>query len=191
MNSTGKLILGMVGGVFLVCAFLGLAGNVVIHATGRTFTKALQSNPDQAAAISESIADYDLPPDFGEAYAKQALGFSLVSYTGQDRHSHVIFFQLPDGLQIDLSQINSQIELVDSGQQKIKQYSQVVGEIPAVIRGQETTLLLTEGVNSAGQTYRQASSIFNGKGGQALVVFERPVSSWDQGELEGFIASIH
>jgi hypothetical protein len=35
------------------------------------------------------------------------------------------------------------------------------------------------------------SAIFQGKDGQALVVFERPASSWDQAEVDSFLASIH
>jgi hypothetical protein len=67
---------------------------------------------------------------------------------------------------------------------------EVVDQVPATIRGQETTLVVSEGMNHDSQPFRQITAIFPGDGGQAMVVFERPADQWDQAEVDTFIASI-
>jgi hypothetical protein len=66
----------------------------------------------------------------------------------------------------------------------------VVDEIPATIMGQPVTLVVSEGRNHDGQLYRQVDGMFEGKGGQALVVISGPVQTWDQTVVDEFIASI-
>jgi hypothetical protein len=58
------------------------------------------------------------------------------------------------------------------------------------VRGQETTLVINEGVNSEGVTYRWVTAAFQGKGGPALLVISEPVTRWSQETVETFIASI-
>jgi hypothetical protein len=67
----------------------------------------------------------------------------------------------------------------------------VLGSQSGIIMGQEVELVTSEGTNHEGQADRQVSAIFQGNGGQAMVMFERPVESWDQAEVDGFLASIH
>ena len=59
------------------------------------------------------------------------------------------------------------------------------------VRGQETTLVISDCINSEGISYRQAAVAFQGNGGPALLVFSEPIETWDQAILDAFIASIH
>jgi hypothetical protein len=61
---------------------------------------------------------------------------------------------------------------------------------PITVRGQETTLILSEGITEEGETYRQVMAAFQGKGGPALLVLSEPVTRWNQETVEVFIASI-
>jgi hypothetical protein len=65
----------------------------------------------------------------------------------------------------------------------------VVESYPATVRGQETTLVVNEGVNSEGVSYRQVTVAFQGSG-PALLVISEPVTRWSQETVETFIASI-
>jgi hypothetical protein len=65
----------------------------------------------------------------------------------------------------------------------------VVETRPATGRGQETTLVINEGVNSEGVSYRQVTVAFQGSG-PALLVISEPVTRWSQETVETFIASI-
>jgi hypothetical protein len=51
-------------------------------------------------------------------------------------------------------------------------------------------MLVSEGMNHDNQTFRQVSGIFEGQNGPTMIVFERPVSQWDQAEVDNFLASI-
>lgn len=190
MNIMVKIIAGLVASMILLCLMVGSAGMIFMQRVGVTVGQALQNDSSRVSETTETIAEYDLPADFGEAYVMQVAGFDLLTYTARDGHSHVYFIQLPRGMQVDLDEIERQINQV-AGEPKIADWQiKRVDQIPATIRGQQTILVVSEGINSEGQAFRQASAVFQGKNGQALVVFERPVNSWDQAEVDAFVASI-
>ena len=60
-----------------------------------------------------------------------------------------------------------------------------------IVRGQEASLAISEGVSGEGETYRQATLAFQGEGGPALLTLSEPTSRWDQEMVDAFIASIH
>ena len=66
----------------------------------------------------------------------------------------------------------------------------VIENRPATIRGQDVTLIVSEGLNSANVPYRQVTAAFEGKGGPTLLVFSETVGAWDQAAVDEFIASI-
>jgi hypothetical protein len=190
MNNTVKIILALLAGVILICLVIGSAGMILMQTVNRTVGNALQSDPTQVTEIAWGIAEYDLPAGFEIGYAKQLAGFDLVTYTGLDEHSHVIFFQLPEGVHVDLDELERQLRQATGDPAVHGGQAKVVDRMPVTIRGQQTTLLVSEGTNSEGQAFRQVMAMFQGKQGQALVVFERPAVSWDQTEADTFIASI-
>jgi hypothetical protein len=66
----------------------------------------------------------------------------------------------------------------------------VVENRAVTIRGQAATLVISDGVNSEGASYRQGTAAFQGKGGPALLVLSEPTERWDQSTVDAFIASI-
>lgn len=67
----------------------------------------------------------------------------------------------------------------------------VVERQPCQVRGQETTLVVSEGVSHDGQRYRSASALFEGNDGLALVNISGPANTWDQAMVDTFIESLH
>ena len=67
----------------------------------------------------------------------------------------------------------------------------VIEEQAVTIRGEATTLVISEGTNGDGQLYRSANAAFAGKDGQALLSFSGLTNAWDQAMIDSFIASIH
>jgi hypothetical protein len=63
-------------------------------------------------------------------------------------------------------------------------------ERPVTLRGQEVTLIVSEGVNSENVSYRQITAAFEGKSGPALLMFSETVEDWDQAAVDEFLASI-
>ena len=190
MSSAAKILIGVIIGTMSLCLLAGAAGVWMFRSAGTAIGRGLQSDQERVSKVSASIAGYDLPGGFSSAYAMQAGGFDLLSYTGQDGHSHVYFFQLPGGVRVEQDLLERQFNQNIQDQGNDNRRTVPVSQTAATVRGQETTLVVSEGVNSEGQAFRQATAMFEGVGGQALVVFERPVSSWDQAEMEAFIASI-
>jgi hypothetical protein len=191
MNNTAKIIIGLVAGAVVLCLCLGVGGLVLFRSTRSVVGQVFNTEANKVENVSASIADYTLPDGFGSATTMQLAGFDMISYTGDDSHSHIYFFQLPAGVQLDPEEMERQFRQT-AGEQggSAAREIEVVDRVSATIRGQETTLVVSEGVNWEGQTFRQVSGIFQGDGGQAFVVFERPVDQWDQAEVDDFIASI-
>jgi hypothetical protein len=62
---------------------------------------------------------------------------------------------------------------------------------PVTIRGEQTTLSISEGTNDQGVSYRMANAKFQGNGqGPALFMIVEPAEQWDSQVVEDFIASI-
>lgn len=191
MNTTLKIILVIVAGAALTCALLGAGAFLTLRATTKTLDTVFEGNPAKAEDMAASIASYSLPAGFGDPSAAQLAGVTFVSYTGEDGHSHIQFFQLPAGVQLDPVEIEKQMRSsVGAAGREGPRDAKVVDRLPAKIAGQDVTLVVSEGINSDGQPFREVIGMFQGKGGQALVVYETPVSSWDQAQVDAFIASI-
>ncbi len=192
MSKTTMIILGILAGTVMLCAAAALGSYSLIQAAGWVFGPQIQAGVRPVVDVSGKIADYTLPAGFGDGYAAEMAGYSLVGYTGDDGHSHIYFFQLPSTVQVDQSDLESQLQSAKGFQGADGRSAvQKVDSLSTTIAGQPAQLVVSQGTNSDGQSFREVTAIFQGKGGQALVSFERPVSRWDQAEAEAFIASIH
>ena len=91
-----------------------------------------------------------------------------------------------------LSQVEMEQELRQASQHETGELRdlRVVGRQETTIKGEKVVLTISQGSNSQDQPYRMLSGIFQGKGGPTLLWIGGPVSSWDQAELDAFIASI-
>ncbi len=190
MNATRNIILGVVAGMIILCVGLGVAGFILFRSTAQALGTTMETNAQQVSEISDTMAEYDLPAGFGNGYAAHIAGFTVVGYTGNDGHSHVYFVQIPAGVKIDQGEIERQLDQAAGRPQNRRQSTRIVDQVPTTIRGQETTLVLSEGINSDDQPFREATAMFQGRGGQTLVVYETPTSSWNQADVDAFLASI-
>lgn len=189
MNRTAKIILGVVAGITIMCMICGVTGILMFRASGRAVERSFQSSSASAGTIADGIAEYELPVGYGDEFGMQVADFAMVGYTGADKNSHIFFFQMPAYVKLDEAEIRNRMkEAQVSGD--LPEELRVVDYQTGVIRGQEIELVVSEGVNHEGQTYRQVSGAFQGRGGQAMVLVSGPVESWDQEMVDEFIASI-
>ena len=141
--------------------------------------------------MASRIADYNVPAGFGDPYSVHLLAFSLVGYTGDDKYSHIYLCQFPKYLSLNQAEIERQF-----GEATYSKWSDrparmaVVDQRTVTIRGQEVTLVVSEGTNSEGSAYREVNALFQGKGGQAIVNLSAPIQSWDDAVVDQFLASI-
>ena len=196
MSTTLKVLLVIFASLFTLCVVAGVAAFILLRPAGAAIDQmingAMRTAPAEVSVIGAQIASYDIPAGFEQPFAVQAVGYSLVAYNGSDGHSQVFFFQLPTGLTIDANEIEKQARQVYlDGRRNENGEVQVVDRKPGVIAGQLVTLIYTTGKNHDGDPFREVTAVFQGKGGQAFVVYSRTASAWDDVEVDAFLASIH
>ncbi len=191
MNRATMIFLGLIAALLSLCLCAAGGGYVLVSAGERALAGAIRTDPAEVARISAAIAAYTLPDGFGNPFAYQGAGFSLVGYTGGDGHSHIYLCKVPRYAHLLEGEIKRQIrELAPDPLPSHPAEMALVDRRTATIRGQEVLLLVSEGINSDGELFRQVSGVFQGKNGFTLLAFERPASRWDQAEVDSFLASI-
>jgi hypothetical protein len=149
-----------------LCLCFGAVGWLLYSNTGRVLSQTIDNEPTKVAAIREDIADYTLPFGFEEAQAVRLANFSMVSYTAVDGQTHIFLFQAPGVLILDEYELERQMGLA-TGKDEWRDVT-VVESQPCQIRGEESTLIISEGVSHDGSRYRSASAIFDGNGSSSV-----------------------
>lgn len=183
-----KSVLIVIAGFVAVCLCIVVVGIAAMGGTSWLLFSSVGGDQAEVAASSEAIASYTLPAGFGDGYTVNIAGFSLVGYTGADGRSHIYLVQAPSGVVVDEEALQQRMGEA-TGSNDWTEVT-VVERQPCTIRGQESTLVISEGVNHDGERYRSASSLFEGKGGLALVNISAPSDHWDQEMVDTFIESL-
>jgi hypothetical protein len=184
MNAA-KVILGIgIALVVIVVAGAVLTGGLFFSA-GKAVAKSYGS-PEKVSATASKIADFQVPDGFSQEYALEQFGITLAAYKGSDGHSHLMLAQMPEGT----NDLESKLQTVVPGSVDRTTRLNVVERREATVRGQQATLVISDGTNSDGQPYRQLTTSFQGKNGPAILVISRPSSSWNQADVDQLIASI-
>ncbi len=135
------------------------------------------------------IADFDPPTGYYADFSANLMGYTAAAYNPGDGHSHLYLIQSEKDA--DGEKLAQMLEELGPGASDPQTRITVIETRPVTVRGQETTLVISEGVNSDGETYRQVTVAFQGKGGPALLMLSEPVTRWNQETVDAFIASIH
>ena len=115
------------------------------------------------------------------------MGFASLS-----KDTHILLTQFPQGTTgntEEMFQLMTQYA-VNPESRWNEGRTTVIEEKPVTIRGQETTLTISEGISSDGTTYRTAVATFQGRGGPALVMIAGTLDEWNPDTVDSFIASI-
>jgi hypothetical protein len=150
-------------------------------------------DPAEVAQIASQIADFDVPETFTKQYGMTIATFSMVQYMTNDEDVFLFVTQFPAGTSINPDEMMREIQN-NSRNPNSNWYNNdthIVEEKPVTIRGEETTLSISEGTSEQGVLYRLANARFQGKGdGPALLMIVGPADEWDTELVEDFIASI-
>ena len=196
MDKTTKTVLIAIGSVLMVCA----CGASLLFAVGlwsyRTITREAETitstDSQEAVRIGSEIADFDVPEGFGSPYAMHIGEVTSVGYASQSRNTHILLTQFPEGTSINVQEMLKLISqyTADSNNHWYDAQTTLLEEKLVTIRGEETTLSISEGTSSDGGTYRSAVATFEGRGGPSLLMIAGPAGEWDMEMIEEFIASI-
>jgi len=162
---------------------------LLILLTACTANNAVQTADDQIASAAAEIADFDLPAGYTLEFSASLDGYTLVSYNPGNGHSHLYLIQSEK--ESDGEKLAGMLEQIAPGSYDPQTRMTIIETRPVTVREQEVTLVISEGITSEGETYRQVTAAFQGKGGPALLMFSKPVTSWNQQTVDALIASIH
>jgi len=169
---------------------LGLSTLVLVLAGCGADAPQFTMDAEQVREVAAGIADFKLPEGYRPDYAANWRGAAVAAYHPDDEHSHLMFIQLPEGDGPDKLDTNKTLQQFTHDE--MEDYSQVtiVEERVVTIDGQETTLIVGEGVSYDGTPYRQITARFAGKNGPALINLTEPTRRWDWARLDDLLASI-
>jgi hypothetical protein len=192
MSTPVKLILGFVLGAVLTCVLIAVLGLTIFRSAAVSVLSDVQAEPGEAAQVAAEIAAFTLPAGYTSAVATQIAHLEVVGYDSPSGDSHIYLFQLPPFLHVDQAELERQLRSATESEGNAQVVEMKVIEQQAVtIRGQATTLVVSEGINGAGRSIRSASAVFAGNDGQALLSFSGPTSAWDAALIIDFINSMH
>jgi hypothetical protein len=160
---------------------LGLSGCAILKA---------EDAFDDARAVADRIAGYSLPQGYREQFAVEMMDYQVVSLLGPEESSHIYLVQAPQGIDLDVDQLE-QARIMDNHDTIEPKQMQVVENRPVVIRGQNVNLVIQEGLNSENQPYRSATALFEGRNGMALVSLSSRIDVWDAEMVDAFLTSLN
>ena len=197
MDKTTKNVLIILGSLLLVC----VCGAAIVLATGawslgelvKWADNSTTEDPQEVAQIASGIADFDVPEGFTTQYGMEIATFRMVQYTTRSEDIFIFVTQFPAGTSINPDDMMRQVR--DNSRNPNSPWynmdTDLIEQTPVTIRGEETTLSISEGTNDQGMLYRMANAKFQGKGdGPALFMIVGPAEEWDTELVEDFIASI-
>lgn len=145
--------------------------------------------PNEAATDEGPvIAEFDLPAGYAYDFDTSVLGYTVEAYKGQNGPSHLYLIQSEK--QSDGDELAKMLSQLAPGSSDPNTRMTVIETRTATVRGQEATVVISEGVNSENLRYRQLTVAFEGKSGPALLVFSESVNAWDQETVDAFLESI-
>ncbi len=184
------IAVGMVGALCLVACVVAY---FLIRQVGTQFGDAIKTDPVDVAAVSDKIAQYDLPPGYTVLMAMSIMTSDLVMIAPSQPGSN--------SMMIMLMQFNGDMGLTpEQMQEQVRQsFEQQSGQRGApmtvvetrqdTIRGEQATITISEGTSS-GITLRQLVTVFTGNGGPTVLMIQGAISDWDEELLLDFIHSI-
>jgi hypothetical protein len=149
---------------------------------------AINANSEEVSKAASEIADFVPPAGYASDFTAQLAGYRVVAYNPGDGHSHLYLIQSEK--ETDREKLAQMLGDLVPGSSDSNTRLTVIENRIATIRAQATTLIISDGVNSEGATYRQITAAFQGKGGPALLVLSEPTERWDQSMIDTFITSI-
>ncbi|PKN99573.1 MAG: hypothetical protein CVU42_07630 [Chloroflexi bacterium HGW-Chloroflexi-4] len=168
----------------LIITFLFLASLLTACGINPSFVTDVEKINNAAA----EIVKFDLPEGFLPELSVNFKEYTMVSYKSGNGGTHLYFIQVNNPIESEI--LSQQVEVFVTNTVSPENRTKVLESRPVVVRGKETTLVLSQGLNGNGKTYRQAMVAFEGLGGPAMLIFSTPTDVWNLDTLNTLIESI-
>jgi hypothetical protein len=196
MDKSTRNILIAIGSILALCGCITAAVFATgLWSFGRFVNWAEQSvseSPEVAVRVGSEIADYEVPDGFGSPYSVHFGDVTMVGYQSENGKTQILLAQFPEGTSINVNEMLKEISEYSHDPNSVWYGTEttLIEQKTVTIRGQETTLNISEGTSSEGIVYRSATTRFQGRGGPALVLVAGPLDEWDVEMADAFIESI-
>lgn len=193
MSRNTKIILGILAALIVICACTAVIMVILGQQVSKVAKEAIVNDPAKVAEVADKIATYTAPPGYKQT-AMSILGFDMILLTPTDSQpdNMIILMQFPASANLSREEMEKQMQQSVNQQFKTGDFQMnVVDQTETLIRGETTTLTISEGTNSNGVTIRQVTGVFRGNNGTALVTIMAPADRWNQDQVDAFLRSIH
>jgi hypothetical protein len=193
MSNNTKWVLVILIIVALVSVCVCGSAYFLLNSAGKAIKNSYISDPTQASAIANEIADYTLPPGYTQTGMNFLGLYKAILVVSQDnKHPMIMLLQFgtPGGINQDEFEKQMKVAIQQQFNREGIQWKDI-STSTKTIRGQEVTLTLSEGSDQTGQEMRSLTGLFQGKQGQVIMMIMGPISGWDQEIIDAFISSIH
>jgi hypothetical protein len=190
MNRTAKIVIGLFSALIL----LGLAGGglsiFLLRSIGNSIANMVNNDPSSVRQVAVSIVEFDVPTGFTEEYSITKGSFKAAAYKRNDGQSHLYLMQGSEDMRLDQSTVDGMAKSSLTRAFDNTSRQSVVDQFKINIRGTMANIVITEGVNSEGNSYKSLSAVFQGEEGPTLINLTQPGENWNQDEINRFLASI-
>ena len=166
---------------------------LVFRQIGTKFGESIKTDPADMAAVSDKIADFDMPPGYKAQVSMSLFVYDMVmigpSQTGSSSMT-IMLMQFNSSAGLDQAQMEEQMRQAfeqQGGQPGMQM--KVVETREETIRGEQVPVTISEGTNQ-GITLRQWMTVFKGNGGPTVLMIQGSTSDWDDELVLNFIHSI-
>ncbi|MBI5954290.1 MAG: hypothetical protein HY865_21750 [Chloroflexi bacterium] len=191
MSKNRKLLIG-IGVVGALCLCAALISFFVIREAGTRMKGMVKTDPTSIAAVSEDIAEFDVPPGYELGMAMSFLNYDMVSIMPADSPSsmNIMMMQFTNLSSSELTQEQMQQALEQQGGQKNMSMT-VVEQRTETIRGKEVAVTISESSATGSEIrFRQWMTVFEGNKGPVMLTIQGSTADWDEDLVTDFIASI-
>lgn len=186
MSKTLKIILGIVAGLVVLCAVIGIGGTFLV---GRMAGNAFSTDKTQITTTAGNIATHTLPAGYEPAFSMDILGVKMAMF-GNDANNGIIgMMAMPAGAgDADVERSMSQAMDRQTGNQKVTWNKSETK--PITINGKEVSMKFSTGTDQKGNAMRQISGAFTGEKGLVGLFIIGADATWDQAAVDTFLASL-
>ncbi len=149
---------------------------------------AFNANAEDVAGAAAEIAEFDVPVGFAPEYVAEIQGYTVISYRPDEGDGHLYLLQAQDTT--DADSLEDALTDMVPGQKDVRGRMTVLETRSLTVREKPATLVVSKGTNGDGESYVQATLLFEGKTGPALLAYSEPSATWDLTRVESLVGSI-
>jgi len=165
---------------------LGTTGVLLAACTGMNLN--YSDNVNKVIAAAETITYLHPPKTFTPEFTVLVNDYTVVSYKPDQSSSHLYLLQSTDP--DDAENLEDALAQIAPGAYDPKTRLEIIENQSVVVRGQETTLVISDGINGEGNRYRQAIVPFDGNGGPAMIIYITSINNWEPQVVYDLLSSI-